>query len=76
MPAPRWSLAEVRRRHLPATLLRAERTFEKLEDLADNGFELSTEAIEQMGAVQARASRLGHYALWALVGLAAYFLLR
>ncbi|MGD0633177.1 MAG: 2-polyprenylphenol 6-hydroxylase [Beijerinckiaceae bacterium] len=62
--------------HLPAILLRAERTFDKLENLADNGFELSNEAIEQMGAVQARASRLGHYALWALVGLAAYFLLR
>jgi ubiquinone biosynthesis protein len=62
--------------NLPATLLRAERTIEKLEDLADNGFELSDDAIKQMGNIQARTSALGHYALWAMVGLAAYFLLR
>ena len=62
--------------NLPATLLRAERTIEKLEDLADNGFELSDQAIRQMGQVQAEAARLGHYALWAIVALVAYFLLR
>jgi hypothetical protein len=49
---------------------------EKLEDLIDNGFELSDDAIKQMGQVQADASRLGHYALWAIVALGAYFILR
>lgn len=61
---------------LPETLLRAERTIEKLEDLADNGFELSDEAIKEMGDVQRHASAIGHYALWALVALGAYFVLR
>jgi ubiquinone biosynthesis protein len=61
---------------LPATLVRGERTVEKLEDLFDNGFELSDAAIRDIGSMQARASRLGHYAMWALVGLGAYYLLR
>jgi ubiquinone biosynthesis protein len=62
--------------NLPATLLRAERTVEKLEDLIDNGFEISDNALRGMGEVQADAARLGHYALWAIAALVAYLILR
>jgi ubiquinone biosynthesis protein len=62
--------------NLPSALLRAERTLTKLEDMADEGFELSDDAIRQFGRMQARASRFGHYALWAIAALVAYFVLR
>ncbi len=61
---------------LPATLLRAERTIEKLEDMSEHGFAISGEAIRQIGQVQAGAARLGHYALWAIAAVLAYFVLR
>ncbi len=61
--------------NLPVTLLRAERTIEKLEDMADHGFELSGDAIRQIGHVQANAARLGHYALWAIAAVLAYLVL-
>jgi ubiquinone biosynthesis protein len=62
--------------NLPETLLRAERTIEKLEDMADSGFEISDEAIRDIGRMQARAGRLGHYALWAIAAIGAYFIFR
>ena len=61
---------------LPQTLLRAERTIEKLEDMIDEGVEFSDEAMSQFGQMQKEASRLGHYALWALAALVAYHFLK
>ena len=62
--------------NLPRTLLRAERTVEKLEDMIDNGIELSPDAIRAFGNVQRRAQRVTHYALWALVAAVVYYILR
>jgi ubiquinone biosynthesis protein len=46
------------------------------ESMAEDGFELSERAIEQIGQAQARASRLGHFALWVIVIIMLFFLLR
>ena len=62
--------------NLPRTLLRAERTVEKLEGMMDNGVELSPDAIRAFGTVQSRAQRVTHTALWALVAAVVYYILR
>ncbi len=62
--------------NLPATLLRAERTMAKIEDMADHGFALSGDAMRQIGRAQAGAARLGHYALWAIAAALIYVVLR
>lgn len=61
---------------LPETLMRADRTLQKLEDMADNGFALSDEAIEQFGAAQRKAQRIGHAALWLIALAIAYYMVR
>lgn len=62
--------------NLPETLARAERTIEKLEDLADNGFDFSEDALREFGRLEKRAQRLGHYALWAMAIVVAYYIFR
>ena len=61
---------------LPETLLRAERTIEKLESLADEGFAFSDEAMQEMGRVQREAQRFGHWALWAIAAVVVYYVFR
>ena len=61
---------------LPQALLRAERTVSKLEDALDGGIGLSDDALRRFGTMQARAQRYTHYALWALVAVVAYYILR
>lgn len=57
--------------HLPSVLVRGENIINQLEGMAENGFELSEEAIAKIGDAEARGARLGHVALWllALIGL-------
>ena len=62
--------------NLPDTLTRAERTLEKLEDMVDNGVDFSDDALKQFGDIEKSAQRLGHYALWALAAIAAYYFLK
>ncbi len=59
---------------LPMALSRAGRTLEMLEDMADNGFEFSQNALQQFGDMQKDAQKVGHYALWAIVAVAAYYI--
>ena len=61
---------------LPETMTRAERTLEKLEDMIDNGVGFSDDALKQFGDIEKSAQRLGHYALWALACIAAYYFLK
>ena len=62
--------------NLPDTLTRAERTLEKIEDMVDNGVDFSDDALKQFGDIERHAQRLGHYALWAMALLAAYYFLK
>jgi len=59
---------------LPHALARAGRTLELLEDMADNGFEFSQNAIDRFGKMQKDAQKIGHYALWAIVAIVAYYI--
>ena len=59
---------------LPRALHRAGRALEMIEDMADNGFGLSQEAINQFGQMQKDAQRIGHWALWAIVAVATYWI--
>ena len=59
---------------LPLALTRAGRTLEMLEDMADNGFEFSQNALQQFGDMQKDAQKIGHWALWAIVAVAAYYI--
>jgi len=61
---------------LPRLLLRGENIIMQLEGMAEGGLELSEGALQQIGAAQARAQRLGHYALWAIAALFALWLLK
>ena len=61
---------------LPDTLLRAERTIEKLESMVDDGVAFSDDAIAEMGRVQREAQRFGHWALWAIAAGVLYYLFR
>ncbi len=61
---------------LPETMTRAERTLEKLEDMIDNGVGFSDDALKQFGDIEKSAQRLGHYALWVLAAIAAYYFLK
>ena len=54
---------------LPTVLLRAEHIVTELEGMAEEGFELSGDALAKIGEAEARGARLGHVALWFLVGL-------
>ncbi len=59
---------------LPATLLRAENITTRFEVIAEEGFELSETALHKIGDAHARALRLGHLALWAIVAVMISFL--
>ena len=61
--------------HLPAALLRTENIVTQIERMAEDGFELSEAAIEKIGEAEARAARLGHFALWLIVAIMIFFLL-
>ena len=56
---------------LPALLERGERFFAALEEGAVKGVALSTESVEALGRAEARRSRLGGLAIWAIVLLLA-----
>ena len=58
---------------LPETLARGERVIEKLEDMADEGFSFSDDALRDFGQMQKQAQRIGHYALWAVALAVAYY---
>lgn len=61
--------------NLPAALLRVENIVLQLERMAENGFELSEEAIRKIGEAEARGARLGHFALWLILAIMILFLL-
>jgi len=62
--------------NLPAALLRTENIVLQLERMAEDGFELSEATIEKIGEAEARGARLGHFALWLIVAIMIFFLLR
>jgi ubiquinone biosynthesis protein len=62
--------------HLPAALLRTENIVTQMERMAEEGVELSEATIEKIGEAEARAARLGHFALWLIVVIMIFFLLR
>ena len=62
--------------NLPQTLLRAERTVGKLEDMIDGGVTFSEQALNALGATQRRSQRLGQVALWVIAAVIAYHFLR
>jgi ubiquinone biosynthesis protein len=62
--------------NLPAALLRTENILTQVERLAEEGFDLSETAVEQIGEAEARGARLGHFALWLIVAIMIFFLLR
>ncbi len=57
--------------NLPQTIVDADRTLKTLEEFADSGIH---EAVQEMGKMQKSAQRVGHYALWAIVAIAVYYL--
>jgi ubiquinone biosynthesis protein len=62
--------------NFPRALLRAENIVSKLEDIAEDGLDLSETALRQIGEAQARAQRFGNAALWIIAALIALWLLR
>ncbi len=62
--------------NLPAVLLQTEKIVSQVESMAEDGFELSENALAKLGEAQARGARLGHIALWLLVIILIVFLLR
>jgi len=62
--------------NLPRTLQQAENIIVQLESMAEDGLDLSETALKQIGEAQAKAQRLGHWALWAIAALVAIWLLR
>jgi ubiquinone biosynthesis protein len=60
---------------LPRTLQRAENILIQLERMAEDGLDLSETALNQIASAQARAQRLGHWALWVIVVLVAIWLM-
>ncbi len=62
--------------NLPAVLLQTEKIITQIESMAEDGFEISENALAKIGEAQARGARLGHIALWLLVIILLVFLLR
>jgi ubiquinone biosynthesis protein len=62
--------------NLPAVLLQSEKIIAQVESMAEDGFELSENALAKIGEAQARGARLGHIALWLLVAILLVFLFR
>jgi ubiquinone biosynthesis protein len=60
----------------PAALVRAEHIVTQLENIAEEGFELSEDAMQKIGEAEARGARLGHLALWFIAGVTAFLLMR
>jgi ubiquinone biosynthesis protein len=60
----------------PAALVRAEHIVTQLENIAEEGFELSEEAMQKIGEAEARGARLGHLALWFIAGVTVFLLMR
>lgn len=62
-------------RQLPELAERSERLSREIDLMAENGFKLSPETVEQIGKAEARHSRWGHLALWAIAILGAVALI-
>jgi ubiquinone biosynthesis protein len=62
--------------NLPAVLLQTEKIVSQVESMAEDGFELSENALAKLSEAQARGARLGHIALWLLVIILIIFILR
>ncbi len=62
--------------NLPAVMQRGEHLLSQVEDIAEDGLDLSEDAMRQIAEAAARGSRWGHLALWVLAGLALLLLLR
>ncbi len=62
--------------NLPLALVRAENIVNQIENMAEDGIELSEGAIGRMGEAAARGARLGHIALWIIAGACLLLLLR
>jgi ubiquinone biosynthesis protein len=62
--------------NLPLVLLRGENIVNQLEGMAENGFELSEDAIAKIGKAEARGARWGHIALWLIAAIGLLLLLR
>jgi ubiquinone biosynthesis protein len=62
--------------NLPSVLVRSENIVNQLEGMAENGFELSEDAIAKIGEAEARGARLGHIALWLIAAIGLLMLLR
>lgn len=56
---------------LPNVLIRGERLVERLEKLAEGGFDLSGATVERIGRAEAHRARFGHMALWVIAILMA-----
>jgi ubiquinone biosynthesis protein len=59
---------------VPELLQRTQRLAANLEDMTVHGFPLDAESVRNIGEAEARGSRFGHLALWAIVGLLALFI--
>jgi ubiquinone biosynthesis protein len=62
--------------NLPSVLMRSANIVNQLEGMAENGFELSEDAIAKIGKAEARGARLGHIALWLIAAIGLMILLR
>lgn len=62
--------------NLPVALVRAENIVNTLEGMAENGFELSDNAVRKMAEAEARGARLGHIALWVIAAIGLLLLFR
>jgi ubiquinone biosynthesis protein len=54
---------------LPVLVRRAARLAERLDAMAENGFELSQQSIRAIGAAEARRARWGNAALWVIAAM-------
>jgi ubiquinone biosynthesis protein len=59
---------------VPELLQRTQRLAANLEDMSVRGFPLSPESVRDIGLAEARRSRVGHAALWAIAALLALFI--
>jgi len=62
--------------NLPAFLLKTEAIIAQIEGIAEDGFEISEEAIRKIGEASARGRAAGHAALWIIALIAIFFLVR
>jgi ubiquinone biosynthesis protein len=62
--------------NLPLALVRAENIVTKIEGMAEDGFELSENAVRKIAQAEARGARLGHVALWVIAAIGLLLLFR